>query len=322
VNLALAARAPAAPRIRDAAGAITRRHLEIALGVIWVLDGALQFQPYMFSNAFFSDMLGMANMGLPGPVSSGIYQVTRLLTMHPVIWNAVFASLQVTIGIGLMCGRSAALARCVSIVWALGVWVVGEGVGALFMPGTSALNGAPGAALLYAVVAVVLWPRRPDDGSAPAGAGVLGATGALWCWAVLWTGLSLLELSAANHAAVVPAAEVANIGHGEPGWLAVINQDAGHLLAGRGAAFALAAGLVQLATGLGAMRPRWRRVALGMGIALAITYGVLGQDLGGLLTGRATDPGTAPLLVLFALALWPRRQLTGTNHTLTGRPST
>src|SRR5260370_40410349 len=133
----------------------------------------------MFRNAFVDNTPCMAKMGLHGRVSSGIYQVTRLLTMHPVIWNALFASLQVVIGIGLMWGRSAALARCVSIVWALGVWVVGEGVGALFMPGTSALNGAPGAALLYAVVAVVLSPRRPDGGTAPARAGLPGGTGAL-----------------------------------------------------------------------------------------------------------------------------------------------
>ena len=50
--------------------------------------------------------------------------------------------------------------------------------------------------------------------------------------------------------------------------------------------------------------------ALAAGMALAVTYGLFGQDLGGLLTGRATDPGTAPLLVLFALALWPRRHET------------
>jgi hypothetical protein len=40
---------------------------------------------------------------------------------------------------------------------------------------------------------------------------------------------------------------------------------------------------------------------------LAVAYGLFGQDFGGLLTGQATDPGTAPLLVLLALALWPRR---------------
>ena len=31
----------------------TRRGLEIALGVLWLLDGALQFQPYLFTKDFF-----------------------------------------------------------------------------------------------------------------------------------------------------------------------------------------------------------------------------------------------------------------------------
>ena len=53
--------------------------------------------------------------------------------------------------------------------------------------------------------------------------------------------------------------------------------------------------------------PAWRRTALAAGIAAAVLCGVFGQDLGGLLTGQATDPGTAPLFVLLALALWPRR---------------
>jgi hypothetical protein len=279
----------------------------MALGVLWLLDGALQWQPYMFSSAFFSNMLGMANMGLPGPVSGVLYRTTSMLTAQPVIWNAVFASLQLAIGAGLLWGRTASLARPVSIAWALAVWVVGEGFGGLFMPGVSALNGAPGAALLYALIAVILWPRRPDDGVAPAAAGLLGGRGALWCWTALWSGLALLELGGANHAAVVPAAEVANIGEGEPGWLAGLNSHAGHLLTGHGALFALVTGLTAVAVGWCVLRPAWRRTALAAGIALAILYGVFGQDLGGLLTGQATDPGTAPLLVLLALALWPRR---------------
>ena len=134
----------------------------------------------MFSSAFFGNMLGMANMGLPGPVSAVLYQTTTMLTAHPVIWNAAFASLQLAIGAGLLWGRTAALARPVSIAWALAVWVVGEGFGGLFMPGVSALNGAPGAALLYALIALILWPRRPGDGPAVAVAdtGLLGGRGA------------------------------------------------------------------------------------------------------------------------------------------------
>lgn len=314
-------RTTAAPsRFRGRAARVwTRRRLEMALGVLWLVDGALQWQPYMFSSAFFGNMLGMANMGLPGPVSAVLYRTTDMLTAQPVLWNALFASLQLVIGAGLLWGRTASVARPVSIAWALAVWVVGEGFGGLFMPGVSGLNGAPGAALLYALVALILWPRRPAEGPAVADAGLLGGRGALWCWTVLWSGLALLELGGANHAAGVPSAEVANIGEGEPGWLAALNSHAGHLLAGHGALFALLAAVTEIAVGWCVLRPAWRRTALAAGVAVAIAYGVFGQDLGGLLTGQATDPGPAPLFVLLALALWPERHsVTLTSSTTAG----
>lgn len=304
--------AGAASRVAGAApAAVTRRRLELALGMIWLLDGALQLQPAMFAKGFFTNTLGMANMGLPGPLSAALFRLSSLISAQPVGWNAAFASLQLALGAGLLWARTARWARPVSVAWALAVWVAGEGAGGLFMPGVSALNGAPGAALLYAVAAVMLWPRGSGEtAAAAADAGLLGARGARWCWAVLWTGLALLELEGANHAAVVPGAEIANIGAGEPGWLSALNHHAGQLIAGHGAAFAAAAGLAQLAIGLGGLHPRWRRPALAAGIALTLGYGLVGQDFGGLLTGQATDPGTAPLFVLLALALWPFRPST------------
>ena len=117
--------AGAATRVRAAApGGVTRRRLELALGGIWLLDGALQFQPSMFSTSFFADLLGMANMGLPGPLAALVYRVSGLVGAHPVAWNAAFASLQVLIGAGLLWPRTARVARPVSIGWALAVWVV------------------------------------------------------------------------------------------------------------------------------------------------------------------------------------------------------
>ncbi len=280
----------------------------MTLGGLWLLDGALQFQPSMFSRSFFAEMLGMANMGLPGPLTTAEFRIQDVLTAHPVAWNAAFATLQVALGVGLLWGRAARYARPASILWALSVWAFGEGVGGMFMPGVSALNGAPGAALLYAVVAVILWPRR-------SAAGLPRARVALWCWAALWSGLALLELGSANHAAVVPGAEMTNVATGEPGWLAWLNHHAGHLFAGRGFAFAIAAGIIQVAIGLAVLRPRWRRTALIAGMTLAILYGLFGQDFGGLLTGDATDPGTAPLFVLLALTIWPSRQPARTGPT-------
>ena len=36
---------------------LTRRNLQIALGVLWLLDGALQLQPFMFTTGFSNDIL-------------------------------------------------------------------------------------------------------------------------------------------------------------------------------------------------------------------------------------------------------------------------
>lgn len=275
----------------------TRRGLEIALGVLWLLDGALQFQPAMFSKDFFADVLGMANMGLPGFVSTANLGVAALLMAHPVLFNAIFATLQVALGAGLLWPRTARIARAASIPWALGVWVVGEGFGGLGMSGTGLLTGAPGAALLYAVLAVAIWPR--------AGHSIHSGQWVRWAWLVVWAGIALLELEPINHAAGVPAAQLVNIGQGEPGWIAAVNSAVGRVFSGAGLIVAVLIGLCAVFAGAGVFARRTRRAALLTGIALAVFSGIFGQDLGGLFTGQATDPGTGPLLVLFALVLWP-----------------
>ncbi|MGW0131448.1 hypothetical protein [Streptomyces sp. NPDC003299] len=222
--------------------------MEITLGALWLVDGALQFQLSMFTRGFFVDMLGMANMGLPGPVSTVEYDLTSMLAAHPALWDALFAALQVALGAGLLWRRTARAALGLSILWALSVWIVGEGVGGLFMGGTNLLTGAPGAALLYALIAVTIWPRRASGGAL---GGPVSTGGG------------------------VPGAPVSTHG-GVPG--------------------ASASGGVGACAG-------WSVADEGvLGGALARA----GQDLGGLLTGHATDPGTGPVLALFAVTLWPR----------------
>jgi hypothetical protein len=269
--------------------------LEIALGVLWLLDGVLQFQPFMFSKQFFQGILGMANMGLPGPLATVDASIARVLSAHPVAWNAGFASFQVTLGLGLICRRTARVALVLSIPWALGVWVIGEGVGGLFMNGTSLIDGAPGAALVYAVMAVLIWPRfwpRTRDTYGRA------------AWTIVWAGSALLEMQAVNHAPAVPAAQIRNGQFGEPAWLGWLDSTAAHAIGDRGTAFAAALGVTAVLVGFGVWSP-FRRAALWAGIGLAAGLGMLGQDLGAIATGHGTDPGTGPLLVLLGLAIWP-----------------
>jgi hypothetical protein len=285
----------------------TRRGLEIVLGVLWLLDGALQFQPYMFTKAFFEDILGMANMGLPGPVSTVDLHIASMLLAQPALFNSIFAALQVALGVGLLRRCSANIARGVSVAWALGVWVIGEGLGGLGMDGTGLLTGAPGAALLYAVLGVALWPALSSSvGAGPvSGCAVLRGQWVRYCWLVVWLAVALLEFEPLNHAAGVPSAQLVDIGQGEPSGIASVNAAVGNVFAGSGLVFAVLLGLCCGFVGIGVLAPRTRRVALGAGIALAVLTGLFGQDLGGLFTGRATDPGTGPLLVLFAISLWP-----------------
>src|SRR5487761_1380313 len=49
---------------RESAG--PRRRLQLALGVLWLLDAALQYQPYMFSQAFAVKILDGSAAGRPG----------------------------------------------------------------------------------------------------------------------------------------------------------------------------------------------------------------------------------------------------------------
>lgn len=50
-----------------------RRRLQIALAVLWLLDAALQYQPFMFSREFATQVLAPTAEGNPAPVggSSG-----------------------------------------------------------------------------------------------------------------------------------------------------------------------------------------------------------------------------------------------------------
>jgi hypothetical protein len=279
-----------------------RRRIEIALGAIWLIDGALQFQPYMFSNQFFAGVLGMANMGLPGFLSRFDYDVSTMMVAHPAFWNAAFATLQVAIGMGLLWGRGrvAVLARSASILWGIGVWLVGEGAGALFMGGTSLLTGAPGASLLYSVVTVSIWPVRA--GSAKARAVELSTRAA---WLLAWTGGALLELQAVNHAASVPGAQIANGAGGEPWFFASLDRTVGHAVEGGGGFLAAGLGLTAVGVGVGVLWRPTRAAALWLGMVVAAFVGLVGQNLGGLFTGQGTDPGTAPLLILIAVSLRP-----------------
>ncbi len=137
--------------------------LQIALGLVWLLDGALQFQPFMFTKGFVNQILLPSAQGNPGWVSDPTISIAHYIEPHIAAWNAFFAALQVLIGICIAGGaltRRPAITKIAllgSMAWALLVWWLSEGLGGILQEG-SPLSGAPGAVILYGLIAILLWP--------------------------------------------------------------------------------------------------------------------------------------------------------------------
>src|SRR6185437_1352985 len=160
--------APSAPPDRPVPPLVrTQRILQIVLGLFWILDAALQFQPFMFSKGFVSRFILANASGQPAVVHWVITNVGHFLAPHIVVWNTLFALTQLTIGIGLLFRRTVRPALVLSFPYVLGVWVFGEGLGMVFTGSATALTGAPGSVLLYGLIGLMAWPgasaARPGD---------------------------------------------------------------------------------------------------------------------------------------------------------------
>ena len=284
------------------------RRLQVALGLIWLGDGVLQFQPFMFTRSFATQIIAPNTIGQPRFVAWPITLAEHLIEPRVALFNVFAATIQILIGLGLLCRPTVKVALLTSFAWALGVWWIGEGLGGLFTGAASPLTGAPGAALLYVFAGLIVWPgngrpqaRRPVRGT-------------LVAWSFLWLGLAALWLLPANRAADAVRDQIASAPSGA-GWLSSIQSTLAALTEGHGLVIAIAAAGLSAAIGLAVFLNRCATLSLALALVLALIYFAVGQGMGGILTGSGTDPGTGPLLVWLALAIYAIRQ---PNSTLAG----
>lgn len=289
----------------------TRRRLQLGLAAIWLLDGVLQYQPVMFGKSF-GQMLAASAAGNPAVVADPITWAARIIEQHPVSTNAAFATIQLLLGLGIAIRPTVRTALAASVAWSLAVWWFGEGLGGVLAgPGAaSPLNGAPGGVILYALLAVLLWPPKAGTSRAApfVAAGAIGTRTARVLWLVLWGSLAWFAVVPANRTAQGMHDAIAGMAAGEPGWLASLDRGAASLLAHQGllASVVLAVVLAVVALGVWLPAPA-ARVTVLLALVTALVIWVVGQDLGEILAGGSTDPNSGLLLALIALAYWPAR---------------
>jgi hypothetical protein len=195
-----------------------RRALQLALAAIWLLDGVLQFQGFMFTKGFSQMLAGTAD-GNPTVIAKPITWDANLIGHHMVALNAVFATIQLLLGLGIAYRPTARVALAASVLWSLGVWWFGEGLGGVLSGTASPLNGAPGAVILYALLAVLLWPADREVPAPFTAARAVGARVARALWAVLWLSLAYFALTPGNRAPQGVSGMIADMESGEPVWL-------------------------------------------------------------------------------------------------------
>jgi hypothetical protein len=293
-----------------------RRGLQLALAGLWLLDGVLQLQPFMFTTAFARQVLATSATNNPAVVAGPINAVSHLVAHHPVGANAAFATAQLLLGLGIAWRPTVKPALVASIVWALSVWWLGEGLGGVLTGHASLVAGGPGAAVLYALLALVVWPPSTSGPERRfVAAGMLGVAWARALWLIVWTALGVFTLDGVGRSPQGLHDMIAAMATGQPGWLAAVGDRAADVVAGRGLAASIMLAVCCVAVGVG-MYGSWQvvRITVVATMVIAIATWVATQALGGVFGGQGTDPGTGPLLVLLALAYWPLRRAATHDH--------
>jgi hypothetical protein len=265
----------------------------------------------MYTKAFAQLLAGTA-AGNPAVIARPITWNASLVGHHLVLANTIFATAQLLLGLGIAFRPTVRIALAGSIAWSIGVWWFGEGLGGVLIGGASPLNGAPGAVIIYGLLAVLLWPADRAPSAPFTAARAVGAHAARAVWLVFWLSEAYFALIPANRAPQAVSAMIVSMEGGEPRWLAAIERGGASLVANQGlaASVALAVALALIAIGVYLPRPV-ARATLVLAIVVALVIWVVAEALGGILAGGGTDPNSGPLLVLLALAYWPAGQMVG-----------
>ena len=281
-------------RVRAYFASDTRRTVQTVLGLIWLLDGALQFQSFMYSKGFI-DMLTQMMPGQPTWLQSTMRWASHIAAGNLTLYNTLFALTQVAIGLALLYRPTVKPGLAASFVWAVIVWWFGEAFGMLFMNMANPLTGAPGAVILYAIVGLMVWPNHTPGG-------LLGVRGTRIAWAAVWLVMAWLWLLGANSGGNATR-DAINAAPSGMSWLSTVQDWVASGAQGNGVAIALVLAALSAVIGIGVAVGWQVRPLLAIAIVLNLAYWVLGQGFGGIFEGGATDPNAGLPFVVLAVAV-------------------
>ncbi|HEU0000680.1 MAG TPA: hypothetical protein VFQ36_07265 [Ktedonobacteraceae bacterium] len=298
---------------------LSRKTLQRILGALWLIDGLLQLQPLMFTGNMINSIMKPMLDGQPGLIEPSLQFIVNQTTLHLTEVNILIAVVQILLGLGflLLSGRWVKDLVIASIVWALIVWYGGEGMSMLLTGQASILTGAPGAVLLYPLLGFVVYPRN-KSGARAEGAerkasddGLLSRRLLRYILAGFWLFAALLQLQPfwwqPGH---ISDAIGAMVGQGGLNAVLVdpVLQQISNVTANIEIPLNIALIVVFLALGIGLAVVKENRLRLFLiaSIVASVIFWYISEAFGMILTGMATDFNSGLLVVVMALACWPK----------------
>ena len=290
---------------------ISRKRLTQILGLLWLIDGLLQIQPQMWTMNMVNGVMKPMLDGQPAGIEASLQWIVQVTTQNLILVNLLICVVQILIGLSLLIGRKDTLIKftlIASIVWSFIVWYGGEGMSMLLTGQASALTGAPGAVLLYALLALVVYPRNPQAG--PDEGGILSRLQLRWALAAFWILMAALQAQPYWWQSGQISGAISNmVGAGglngvlvDPvlKWLSTITTNSEIALNIALIAVFLALGIALLVVKNAHIRP-----VLVASIVVSVLFWYFTEAFGMIFTGMATDFNSGLLLVVMALACWP-----------------
>ena len=278
---------------------VNQKHISILLGIFWLIDSIFQMQPKMFTSEFANKVIEPFSLNQPAFLSYLMHHVINLVLINPIFFNTIFIIIQLSIAILILNRRTTNIGLKISIGWGLLVWILGEGMGGLFSGKALIMFGFPGAALIYALIAIALVCSNLFDHSPK----ILNLKWLNEFWLILWMSGALLLLYETMGKTKMIVSMIKNMTKGAPGWLYSFNISIANSIDKINyLVFILIA--VYIFIGLSPyLSKKWSYIGLVIAIFINILFFVIGQNIGGYYSGLMTDLNSSPLLIFMAIIL-------------------
>ncbi|MGH2510813.1 MAG: hypothetical protein ACRDHZ_25900 [Ktedonobacteraceae bacterium] len=298
---------------------LSRNMLQRILGALWFIDGLFQLQPQMFTMNMVNTIMKPMLEGQPGLIKPSLQFIVTQATLHLTTVNMLIALTEIFLGLAFLFipARWIKPVVIISILWALLVWYAGEGVGMLLTGQASILTGAPGSVFLYTLLGLLVWPRQQssedaqEDGIKTGDMGLLSRKSLRWVLAGFWFFAALLQFQPIWWQPGQLSQAIGGL-VGQGGLNTMLLDPVFQQLSNATAAIEIPLNIVLVVAFLvlGIMllvvKEEHVRYFLIASIVMSVAFWFITEGFGMVLTGLATDTDTGFLLILIALACWPR----------------